>query len=33
VRAINEARAAGVLAESGNGFLAFRHPLIRAALP
>ena len=31
VRAIDEARAAGVLAESGNG-LAFRHPLIRAAL-
>ena len=31
VRAINEARAAGVLAESGNG-LAFRHPLIREAL-
>ena len=31
VRAIDEARAAGVLAESGNG-LRFRHPLIRAAL-
>jgi tetratricopeptide (TPR) repeat protein len=31
VRAIEEARAAGVLAESGNG-LGFRHPLIRAAL-
>ena len=31
VRAIDEARAAGVLAESGNG-LGFRHPLIRAAL-
>jgi tetratricopeptide (TPR) repeat protein len=30
-RAIDEARAAGVLAESGNG-LGFRHPLIRAAL-
>jgi DNA-binding CsgD family transcriptional regulator len=29
--AIDEARTAGVLAESGNG-LAFRHPLIRAAL-
>jgi DNA-binding CsgD family transcriptional regulator/tetratricopeptide (TPR) repeat protein len=29
--AIDEARAAGVLAESGNG-LGFRHPLIRAAL-
>jgi DNA-binding CsgD family transcriptional regulator len=28
---LEEARAAGVLAESGNG-LAFRHPLIRAAL-
>jgi DNA-binding CsgD family transcriptional regulator len=31
VPAINEARAVGVLAESGNG-LGFRHPLIRAAL-
>ena len=31
VRAIDDARAAGVLAESGNG-LRFRHPLIRAAL-
>ena len=31
VRAIDEARAAGVLAESGNG-LGFRHPLIREAL-
>ncbi len=31
VRGIDEARAAGVLAESGNG-LGFRHPLIRAAL-
>ena len=31
VRAIDDARAAGVLAESGNG-LMFRHPLIRAAL-
>jgi tetratricopeptide (TPR) repeat protein len=31
VRAIDEARAAGVLAESGRG-LGFRHPLIRAAL-
>jgi tetratricopeptide (TPR) repeat protein len=31
VRALEEARAAGVLAESGNG-LGFRHPLIRAAL-
>ena len=31
VPAIDEARAAGVLAESGNG-LGFRHPLIRAAL-
>ena len=31
IAAIDEARAAGVLAESGNG-LAFRHPLIRAAL-
>jgi tetratricopeptide (TPR) repeat protein len=31
VRAIDEACAAGVLAESGNG-LGFRHPLIRAAL-
>src|SRR5262249_61938367 len=29
--AIDEARAAGVLAESGNA-LGFRHPLIRAAL-
>ena len=28
---VDEARAAGVLAESGNG-LGFRHPLIRAAL-
>jgi DNA-binding CsgD family transcriptional regulator len=28
---VGEARAAGVLAESGNG-LAFRHPLIRAAM-
>jgi len=31
VPAVDEARAAGVLAESGNG-LGFRHPLIRAAL-
>ncbi len=31
VPAVDEACAAGVLAESGNG-LAFRHPLIRAAL-
>ena len=31
IPAIDEARAAGVLAESGNG-LGFRHPLIRAAL-
>ncbi|MCW2907906.1 MAG: LuxR family transcriptional regulator, partial [Actinomycetia bacterium] len=31
VPAVNEARAAGVLAESGGG-LGFRHPLIRAAL-
>jgi hypothetical protein len=31
VRAIDEASAAGVLAESGRG-LGFRHPLIRAAL-
>ncbi len=31
VRAIDDARAAGVLAESGHG-LGFRHPLIRAAL-
>ena len=31
VSALEEARAAGVLAESGNG-LGFRHPLIRAAL-
>jgi DNA-binding CsgD family transcriptional regulator len=31
VPALDEARAAGVLAESGNG-LGFRHPLIRAAL-
>ena len=31
VPAIDEARAAGVLAENGNG-LGFRHPLIRAAL-
>ena len=31
MRAIDDARAAGVLAESGNG-LGFRHPLIRAAL-
>ena len=31
VPAVNEARAAGVLAESGTG-LGFRHPLIRAAL-
>ncbi len=31
VPAVNEARAAGVLTESGNG-LAFRHPMIRAAL-
>jgi DNA-binding CsgD family transcriptional regulator/tetratricopeptide (TPR) repeat protein len=29
--AVDEARAAGVLAETGNG-LSFRHPLIRAAL-
>jgi DNA-binding CsgD family transcriptional regulator len=31
VPALDEARAAGVLAESGNG-LGFRHPLIRTAL-
>ena len=31
IPAVHEARVAGVLAESGNG-LAFRHPLIRAAL-
>jgi DNA-binding SARP family transcriptional activator/tetratricopeptide (TPR) repeat protein len=31
IPAVNEARAAGVLAESGSG-LGFRHPLIRAAL-
>jgi len=31
VSALDEARAAGVLAESGGG-MAFRHPLIRAAL-
>jgi DNA-binding CsgD family transcriptional regulator/tetratricopeptide (TPR) repeat protein len=31
IPAVDEARAAGVLAESGNG-LAFRHPMIRAAL-
>jgi DNA-binding CsgD family transcriptional regulator/tetratricopeptide (TPR) repeat protein len=31
VSAVDEARAAGVLAESGSG-LGFRHPLIRAAL-
>ncbi len=31
VSAVDEARAAGVLTESGNG-LGFRHPLIRAAL-
>jgi DNA-binding CsgD family transcriptional regulator/tetratricopeptide (TPR) repeat protein len=31
IPAIDEARTAGVLAESGNG-LGFRHPLIRAAL-
>ena len=31
VPALQEARAAGVLAESGNG-LGFRHPMIRAAL-
>ena len=31
IPAIDEARAAGVLAESGNG-LRFRHPMIRAAL-
>ena len=31
IPAIDEACAAGVLAESGNG-LGFRHPLIRAAL-
>jgi DNA-binding CsgD family transcriptional regulator len=31
VPAVSEARAAGVIAESGNG-LGFRHPLIRAAL-
>src|SRR5260370_40613857 len=31
MRAVDEARAAGVLAESGHG-LGFRHPLIRAAL-
>jgi DNA-binding CsgD family transcriptional regulator/tetratricopeptide (TPR) repeat protein len=31
IPAIDEARMAGVLAESGNG-LGFRHPLIRAAL-
>ena len=31
IPAVDEACAAGVLAESGNG-LGFRHPLIRAAL-
>jgi DNA-binding CsgD family transcriptional regulator len=31
IPAVEEARAAGVLAESGNG-LGFRHPMIRAAL-
>jgi DNA-binding CsgD family transcriptional regulator len=31
IPAVDEARTAGVLAESGNG-LGFRHPLIRAAL-
>ena len=31
VAAVDEACAAGVLMESGNG-LAFRHPLIRTAL-
>ena len=31
VPAVNEARAAGILAEAGSG-LGFRHPLIRAAL-
>ena len=31
IPAVNEARAAGVLAESGTG-LGFRHPMIRAAL-
>jgi len=31
VQAVDEARAAGVLAESGNG-LGFRHPMIRTAL-
>jgi DNA-binding CsgD family transcriptional regulator len=31
IPAVDEARAAGVLTESGNG-LAFRHPMIRAAL-
>ncbi|MGE5289179.1 MAG: ATP-binding protein [Micromonosporaceae bacterium] len=31
IPAVDEARAAGVLAESGNG-LGFQHPLIRAAL-
>jgi DNA-binding CsgD family transcriptional regulator len=31
IQAVDEARAAGVLAESGSG-LGFRHPLIRAAL-
>ena len=31
ISAVDEARAAGVLAESGHG-LGFRHPLIRAAL-
>ena len=31
IPAVDEARAAGVLTESGNG-LGFRHPLIRAAL-
>src|SRR6202044_1903014 len=31
VAAVDEARAAGVLTESGHG-LGFRHPLIRAAL-
>lgn len=31
VPAVNEARAAGVLTESGNG-LGFRHPMIRSAL-
>ena len=32
VPALDEARSTGVLTDSANGFLAFRHPLIREAL-